>query len=183
MLKKIIAGAILIYATNINIAHAHVEDGQLYPESASWSKKFTAKQRFIVLPAFDDQAVLDRETGLVWERTPDKVPRTWYEAMGDCRSKSVGERLGWRLPAIEELASLVDPTQSRAPFLPAGHPFNNVQIGGQIYYSATSIASKPANAMGMRPYDGSIRATLKNVRDIFVWCVRGGYGPGGDGQQ
>jgi len=109
-------------------------------------------------------------------------PRTWNEAMGDCRSKSVGERLGWRLPAIEELASLVDPTQTHAPFLPTGHPFKNVLIGGQIYYSATTIYSTPPNAMGMRPYDGSIRATLKNVRETFVWCVRGGYGPGPDGR-
>jgi len=101
---------------------------------------------------------------------------------GIAAPRTSGDRLGWRLPAIEELASLVDPTQTHAPFLPTGHPFNNVLIGGQIYYSATTIASNPPNAMGMRPYDGSIRATLKNVRDIFVWCVRGGYGPGADGQ-
>lgn len=185
MLKKIIAGqliAILIFATNVNITHAHSDNGQSYIESASWSKKITAKKRFRVLSAFNGQAVLDRETGLVWERTPDEAPRTWYEAMGDCRSKNVGERLGWRLPAIEELASLVDPMQTQAPFLPTGHPFNNVLIGGQVYYSATTIVSTPPNAMGMRPYDGSIRATLKNIRDTFVWCVRGGYGPGEDGQ-
>lgn len=183
MLKKIIAGqliAILISATNVNIVHA--AGGRSHPELKSWSKILPAKQRFIVLSAFNDQAVLDRETGLVWESTPDDVPRTWYEAMGDCRSKSVGERLGWRLPAIEELASLVDPTQTQAPFLPTGHPFKNVLIGGQVYYSATTIVSTPPNAMGMRPYDGSIRTTLKNVRDTFVWCVRGGYGPGEDGQ-
>jgi len=91
MLKTIISGcliAILVSATNVNIVHA--DGGLPYPELKNWSKKFTAKKRFIVLSAFNDQAVLDRETGLVWERTPEKKPRTWYEAMGDCRTKNVG---------------------------------------------------------------------------------------------
>jgi len=183
MLNKIIPTSIIIILAMVaNPKVAQANDRESGMELQSWSKKITGKKRFEVLSAFNDQAVLDKETGLVWERSPSITARTWYEAVGDCRSKNVGDRLGWRLPAIEELASLVDPSQSKAPFLPSGHPFKNILIGGQIYYSATTIASTPPNAMGMRPYDGTIRATLKNVRDTFVWCVRGGYGPGADGQ-
>ena len=179
MLKTIMSGyliIILVLAVNVNIAQA--DEQVSIPELQSWSKKITGKKRFVVLSTFNSEAVLDKETGLVWERTPAAKPRTWYEAMGDCRTKSVGARLGWRLPAIEELASLIDPRQIKSPFLPTGHPFENILIGGHVYYSATTIAGIPPNAMGMRPYDGSIKTTLKNIRDKFVWCVRGGYGPG-----
>ena len=41
----------------------------------NWSKSLPDEQRFVVLEAFDNQAFLDRETGLVWE-TPVGIPRT-----------------------------------------------------------------------------------------------------------
>jgi hypothetical protein len=123
-----------------------------------------------------DDLVWDGETGLVWERSPSTQFRTWLEAMGDCYSKIAGDRLGWRLPTIEELASLVDPTRSSPPFLPSGHPFTNVQSGGQYYWSSTSLFSTPPNAFAMRPYNGNVLVDIKAIRDNLVWCVRGGYG-------
>jgi hypothetical protein len=49
---------------------------------------------------------------------------------------TLGNRLGWRLPTVNELASLVDPSRSD-PALPAGHPFNDVQLSDH-YWSATT---------------------------------------------
>src|SRR5437879_1723533 len=71
-------------------------------------------------------AVLDRETGLVWERSLSTNPFTRSSAQSHCNNLTVGNRKGWRLPAVQELVSLVDPSQSfLAP--PPGHPFKNVQ--------------------------------------------------------
>jgi len=143
----------------------------------TWSRKIAnAKERFVVLPAFSQKAVLDRETGLVWERSPSTKLGTWLEAMGDCYSRIVGDRLGWRLPTIEELASLIDPTQSSPPLLPRGHPFKNVQSGGQLYWSSTSLFSTPPKAFAMKPSNGTVGVNIKALREGLVWCVRGGYG-------
>src|SRR6266550_2584722 len=85
-------------------------------------------------------AVLDRETGLVWEQSPSTVTFSWFDARLHCNQLTVGNRLGWRLPTIQELASLIDPTvPSPGPVLSAGHPFSNVQTSS-YYWSATTVA-------------------------------------------
>ena len=46
-----------------------------------------------------DDVVLDKETGLVWDRSPSTVARNWYTATLNCYSQCKGERKGWRLQA------------------------------------------------------------------------------------
>jgi hypothetical protein len=134
-------------------------------------------------PAIVFRAYCDRETGLVWESAPgdadrngnvdDNDLRIWSAALGHCYAKEVGGRNGWRLPTIEELASLVDTSQQADPALPAGHPFQNVQ--SSIYWSATTLASNTSSAWAVGFNTGSVGADVKSF-DRFVWCVRGGQG-------
>jgi len=72
------------------------------------------------------EAVLDLETGLVWERSPTTHRSSWAIANLACSGLVVGPRRGWRLPGIDKLQSLVDPAQTN-PSLPPGHPFVGVQ--------------------------------------------------------
>lgn len=139
-----------------------------------WDQVIT-NNRFRVLSDFNDAAVLDRETGLVWEQSPDGViQQTWFNAQSECNRKSVGGRRGWRLPTIQELASLVDPNNPGGnPALPAGHPFNNVQ--SSEYWSATTSANITGGAWGVDFADGSVDIGDK-FQTGFVWCVRGGQG-------
>jgi hypothetical protein len=44
-----------------------------YYANPSWDQELPAAQRFIVLSNLNNEAVLDRETGLVWQRTPGSV--------------------------------------------------------------------------------------------------------------
>ena len=128
--------------------------------------------RFIVLSNMGSAAVLDRETGLVWEKSPSTSRMSWLSAQAYCVDLTVGNRKGWRLPTIQELASLVDPTQS-SPALPAGHPFNNV--GSSFFWSATTAANDATAAWGMGFRNGGAEGGDKP--DInFVWCTRGGQG-------
>jgi hypothetical protein len=97
----------------------------------SWDQQIPANKRFVVLTDFDGEAVLDKETQLVWQRQPNIKPFfTRDDAAGiggdedGCLHVRTGGRHGWRLPSIHELNSLlVDRV------LPAGHPFLNVQTG------------------------------------------------------
>ena len=88
----------------------------------TWDKKVAGAGRFKVLSQFNDEAVLDKETGRVWEQSPDGVNiRNWLNAQDHCNQKTVGNRKGWRLPTIQELASLVEPgNPPGGPDLPSG---------------------------------------------------------------
>jgi hypothetical protein len=109
----------------------------------------------------------------VWDKSPDTTPRIWTEACAHCYQKEVGGRKGWRLPTIEELASLVDKSVTTSPKLPEGHPFIGVQSG--FYWSSSTYASGTSYAWGVVFNDGSVGYSDKGG-GLYVWCVRGGYG-------
>lgn len=138
----------------------------------AWSKKITdASKRFETV--LDGAAVLDKETGLVWEKSPDTTARTWATAIPYAYNKNVGGRKGWRLPTIEELASLVDTSVSGSPKLPSGHPFTNVQSFD--YWSSTTNVNDASNAWLVGFNFGFVYYNGKG-NDFYVWCVRGGHG-------
>ena len=122
---------------------------QVSSESGKWRKRLPAAERF--KPALETEgadpeecvAVLDRETGLVWEKSPDPELKTWEQACTHCYQKELAGRKGWRLPTIDELSSLVD-TSNLSPSLPAGCPFTGVQ--SYFYWSATTDADHEENA-------------------------------------
>src|SRR5215471_13790444 len=75
-----------------------------YYATPSWDQTLPASTRFVVLSNFSSQAVLDRDTGLVWERTPSlpagSSGTTRNAAILFCWDAKTGGRLGWRLPRV-----------------------------------------------------------------------------------
>jgi hypothetical protein len=57
---------------------------QTTASSPTWHQLLPPADRFVLV--MGDEAVLDRETGLVWERTPTKPgrPSTWHYAKVGC---------------------------------------------------------------------------------------------------
>jgi hypothetical protein len=147
-----------------------------YYATPSWDQTLACSApascpRFVVLSNFNGEAVLDRETGLVWERSPDTTPRFWFNARVHCVQRMVSNRYGWRLPHIQELASLID---GAAGSLPAGHPFS-VAPAGQFYWSASDLYGEPQNAW-VSNLGGTFGVFLKTASGRIAWCVRGGQG-------
>jgi hypothetical protein len=144
----------------------------------SWDTIKPAKSRFRVLKPFGGAAVLDTETGLVWERSPNVGPFVWAGAQGRCYALLAGSRKGWRMPTVEELASLVDATQSN-PALPSSHPFLNVDLV-DTYWTSTTLAANNDLAWVVDFSSGVITfgfgVTDKGSNAHHVWCVRGEHG-------
>ena len=179
------------------LAHAQTSSNGPYYATPSWDQKLQCDTaatcpRFIVLSNWNSLAVLDRETGLVWERSPlapcldprfciviDTGTRSWFRAKDRCAAEvKAGDRGGWRLPTVEELRSLLDfGTPLGLGQLPPGHPF----IGAQrdLYWSGTnfvdSVAGTPDRIYVVDVDSGATVPALKiDAAHVFVWCVRAG---------
>ncbi len=136
-----------------------------------WDTQINDPSRFQVLKQFNNEAVLDKETGLVWEQSPLTITDTWPSIRFECQSRTVGGRKGWRMPSMHELASLVDPSNAFLA-LPTGHPFSNVLPS--FYWTATSSADFIRDHAWVASFaDGLVGTTLKTTVN-GVWCVRGG---------
>ena len=141
----------------------------------NWDTKLPNDSRFTILPDFNNQAVRDNETGLVWERSPSTSQASWYDAIRVCWQRQVGGRMGWHLPTIEELSTLVDSTTpAPGPALPTGHPFINVIAS--TYWSTTTdvrVQFLPTQAWEVRfGNQGQVGDSGKDNPQYF-WCVRG----------
>ncbi|MGD9007529.1 MAG: DUF1566 domain-containing protein [Desulfobacteraceae bacterium] len=137
----------------------------------SWSKKITDSSRFQLV--MDSEAVLDRETGLVWDRNPDTTKREWTMAKTHCYKREVANRFGWRLPTIEELATLID-NSNTDPALPSDHPFTNIQLDDR-YWTMTTVNWLDTYAWDIHMSSGLINENPK-TNSYYCWCVRGGHG-------
>ena len=147
----------------------------------SWGKTLTssggcASKRFTcVLPTAGSptgEAVLDHETGLVWQRVPDTTLTSWYVAIQSCRDDFTGDRSGWRLPSFEELGSLQD--VAGADGLPAGHPFAAGDTN-EAFLSST-VDERSEGRVRARRLGGAVQFSVAKDGAIPIryWCVRGG---------
>ena len=134
----------------------------------SWHQILPTAERFELV--MSNEAVLDRETGMVWERDTDATKYDWFMAQEHCYKATIGGRGGWRLPTIEELKTLDDPTQSN-PALPNGHPFTRVQLSS--YWSSTTQADFADGAWLFSFASGNAGYYYKSY-SYYVRAVRSG---------
>lgn len=145
----------------------------------TWSQALSASERFelvLKLPNgifVNGGGVLDKETGLVWHATPEQheydefgVHRAW----DTCIRFGAG-RLGWRLPALEEIQTL----GSAAAFA----PFN---VMDAFYWTATT-SSDGVSAYLFNPRRADLHRPIEDGPSpsphLFpVMCVRGGAAAG-----
>lgn len=137
----------------------------------NWQEAHPSAHRFLILPDFHNEAVLDKDTGLVWELAPQAATVTWNEARVSCVKRAIGGQRGWRLPAPTEMRSLVGPAvDSPIPNIPPGHPFLNIQPTS--YWTVVPEANQPSYAKYVDAFLGNVLSFFQ-IYTYPVWCVRG----------
>ncbi len=180
--RSFYASGLLALATLVLVAAAEAQTTAVGPYYAmpSWDQTLPSATRFIVLSNFASNAVLDRETGLVWEKAPGTAnPMSWIGASRYCATLSLGGRRGWRLPTLQELSSLLAPTQT-SPMLPSGHPFI-LSAAFSSYFSTTDNAIFLGSVPWALNFDNGEINAQTNTNNLPAdpttsWCVRGGQG-------
>jgi hypothetical protein len=140
--------------------------GVMATQAPTWHQLLTTDRFELVM---NDEAVLDKETGLVWDRSPDTDTRKWTYAVDHCHKREVGGRFGWRLPTVEELSTLIDNTNS-APTLPTDHPFTDIQSAR--YWTDTPTSWFADYYITVNFSNGSLNDD--DDEELYdSWCVRG----------
>jgi hypothetical protein len=137
----------------------------------NWDKNLPSASRFSVLPSFNNQAVRDNNTGLVWEQTIDLTNRVWPQALAVCANKTVGGTGGWRLPSIVELKSVLD-TSLSAPYINGVFTSSGI-IAFNNWWSATTSTVNSGDAWIVDINDGRANGNSKSSGQGLAWCVRG----------
>jgi hypothetical protein len=113
--------------------------------------------------------VKDNQTGLIWEQEPDRIHDVWSASVARCPTKELGGQKGWRAPSVDELKTLIDPSQ-HDPSLPLGHPFSNIK--SEIYWTATPDPKDDIVAWQVSFFSGE-PVTDQKSGTRRMWCVLG----------
>lgn len=163
-----------VAATGQQTSFAAGDDGALGKGLAAGAQRFVAN---------GDGTVTDTLTGLVWLEdagclgTGDwatALDRANHLADGSCGLADKSMAGQWRLPNINELASLVD-AWAFNPALSPSAPFTNVDLG--TYWSSTTYFGAATEAWALRMADGRFMndgsSNDKLASVASAWAVRG----------
>jgi hypothetical protein len=130
-----------------------------------------------------DNTVTDSKTFLMWRKsTPSPMVSPavkWNEAFTECEELNLGGYSDWRLPTVEEWATIID-TNKQAPALAEPNPFENVIVSAPYWSSSEYIFGPdytcddlgcPLKANVALLYLGYFGHQNKDNR-AFVWPVR-----------
>jgi TPR repeat protein len=92
----------------------------------------------------------DPATGLTWTRKDNTQDISWNDAKGYCSSLKLGGIGDWRLPTIEELNSVYDPTNAPKAYIKG----KMAPTTGAIWSNSTANVSGDVWAFGFSPQGG-----------------------------
>lgn len=120
--------------------------------------------RFQIMGTTGQQTVLDRSTGLLWQKQFE-INITWQEALGYCEGLDYAGHDDWRLPNVNELRSLVDIT-----VVDPATQFPDMLL--HRFWSSTPSGSA-GHAWYVNLSTGYVEYAIK-TRPNAALCVRGG---------
>jgi hypothetical protein len=143
-----------------------------WPMPNSANSGLPNEQSYEVLGAGEEQTVLDRVTGLEWQRSLDDRAFTWSAAGALCEQLRYANFEDWRLPTRIELVSLLDLSRTNPALELAAFPSGS----SQWFWTASPDATDAARAWYVYFYFGYPDVDDRSVENR-VRCVRGGAVP------
>lgn len=121
-----------------------------------------------------DNLVLDRVTGLWWQRIVDQGPGeaggfVWRDALEHCADLVAGGHDDFRLPTRLELVSIVDPSRTDPAI--DGEAFPDTPPEG--FWTASDVATDPEQSFSLHFLFGDTSTSVRDSEQA-VRCVRGG---------
>lgn len=112
--------------------------------------------------------VHDIKTGLTWQQSASAQTFAWADAKGYCANLGASAAVGWRLPTVKELLTIVDVTDATVPTIDCA-VFPDAPAGD--LWSATPLAGSSSVAWAVSFYDGHTISRDVSTLD-FVRCVQ-----------
>jgi hypothetical protein len=116
----------------------------------------------------------DPATGLMWAKRDNNSNVTWQQASNYCTNLQLDGKTGWRLPTIDELQGIYEPSKHRS-----GWPWTwtKYHTKGNLRFSGWAWSSSQGNASGEAWYFNLANGTrysahLGNHNDRRALCVR-----------
>jgi hypothetical protein len=110
--------------------------------------------------------VIDKTTGLEWQKTDDNMQRTWEATSLYCASSTLDGKDDWRAPGILELQSIVDYFEFSATINDTVFPGTNESF----YWSASNFPG--TSGAWVVNFDFGIVTSSNKGNSHYVRCVR-----------
>lgn len=113
----------------------------------------------------DGLTVTDKLTGLMWQKEYLEEEKIWKDALKYCEDLTYAGYDDWRLPNKNELASLLDPGKSAAPYS------NFPGMPGSWFRSSSTYAYTTLNTWNVNFGSGNVNYE-GNKTNFYIRCVR-----------
>jgi Protein of unknown function (DUF1566) len=108
--------------------------------------------------------VFDTKTKLAWQQTAPSGTYSWTDAKAYCATLTP---IGWRLPTMKELQTLVDDSRTGPAIDPIAFP----GTPSAVFWSSSSVAGQPGLAWVVIFFYGNTN-TYATTRMFNLRCVR-----------
>jgi hypothetical protein len=125
-------------------------------------------ERFVVQ---GESVILDRETGLMWQRMSSQDRLVWKEGFGYIERLNKESHAGhrdWRYPTKEEMATLILADENRNSGIYADPVFGPQRC----FWTSTEVDHKNHRACYVDFYYGDVYIVEENYANYFVRAVR-----------
>lgn len=123
---------------------------------------------------YQDQAdvIADLVTGLSWQKKDGGRKNTWDDALAYCATLDLGSKTDWRLPTLQEFASLVGPTSSGATTFAFSYYFEFTETGREAW-TATETHGQTGLVWSVGTSSLSYAQSKTGGLALPARCVRG----------